>query len=390
MTMSDVRIVPVTSRREVRDVVMFPFRLYRDDPNWVPPIIADRMKHFDPAANPFYDHAEVQLFRALRGDDTVGTIAAIADETHPRIWNEPVGFFGEFEVVQDVAVAHALFDAAREWLTARGREVMRGPMNMNVNEEIGLFVDGDDGPPVIMMTYNPPYYREYIEVYGFAKAKDLHAYKIDITQYAADLSNAPEQVVRVARVARERFGVTIRQLNVRHIHEDVALIKPIYRQAWQQNWGAVPITDEELDHLADSLVQIADARLTYLAFIDGQAVGVFVAVPDFCQVAIHLGGRLFPIGWLKYLWYKRKITGMRVLIMGVLEEHRLKGIESLFYYEALRQAKAMGMEWAELSWILEDNYKVRRGIELMGGRVYRTYRLYDIPTARPSPTAAAG
>ena len=382
MSASSVRVVPVTSRRQVKDLVMFPFRLYRDDPNWVPPLISDRMKHFSPSANPFYQHAQVQLFRALRDGQTVGTIAAIADETHPRIWNEPVGFFGEFEAIDDQEVAHALFDAARDWLAARGREVMRGPMNMNVNEEIGLLVDGYDGPPVIMMTYNPPYYQEMIEAYGFGKAKDVYAYKIDIAGYAADLSNVPGQVKRVARIAVERYGVTLRHLDLRRIHEEVDLIKPIYRKAWQMNWGAIPITDDELDHLADSLVQIADSRITYLAFVDGQAIGVFLAVPDFCQVAIHLGGRLFPTGWLKYLWYRRKITGLRVLIMGVLEEHRLKGIEALFYLEGLRRAKEMGMEWGEMSWILEDNYKVRRGIEAMGGRLYRTYRLYDIPTSR--------
>ncbi len=382
MATPSVRIVPVTSRREVRDLVMFPFRLYRDDPNWVPPLIGDRMKHFDPAVNPFYQHAEVQLFRALRDGQTVGTIAAIADETHPQIWNEPVGFFGEFEVIRDQEVANALFDAARDWLASRGRQIMRGPMNMNINEEIGTLVDGYDGPPVIMMTYNPPYYAELIEAYGFQKAKDVYAYKVDITGYAADLSNVPEQVKRVAQIAVERHGVTMRQVDLKRIHEEIELIKPIYRQAWQKNWGAVPITDEELDHLAASLVQIADPRLTYLAFIKGQAIGVFIAVPDFCQVAIHLGGRLFPIGWLKYLWYRRKISGLRVLIMGVLEEHRLKGIEALFYLEGLRRAKEMGMEWGEMSWILEDNYRIRRGIESMGGKVYRTYRLYDVATSR--------
>jgi len=382
MSTSDLEIVPVTTRREVKDLVMFPFWLYRDDPDWVPPLIGDRMKHFDAQENPFYQHAEVQLFRAVRGGRTIGTIAAIADEMHPRIWNERVGFFGEFEVVQEEPVAHALFDAARDWLAARGREVMRGPMNMNVNEEIGLFIGGDDGPPVIMMTYNPAYYQGFVESYGFVKAKDLYAYKVDITRYAPDLSNAPEQVLRLAEVARQRFGVTVREIDVRHIEQDLPYIKSIYRQAWQKNWGAVPITDEEMGHLADALVQIADQRLTYLAFVGEQAVGVFVAVPDFCQVALHLGGRLLPLGWINYLRYRRRIDGFRVLIMGVLEEYRLKGVEALFYLEALKQAKTMGMKWAEMSWILEDNYRVRRGIELMGGRIYRTYRLYDIPTAR--------
>lgn len=380
MATSDLVIRPVTSRAEVKDYVLFPFRLYRDDPNWVPPIISDRLKHFDPRENPFYEHAEVQLFRALRDGQTVGTIAAIADEMHVRVWDEPVGFFGEFECIEDREVAHALFDAARDWLAARCREVMRGPMNMNVNEEIGLLVEGYDGPPVIMMTYNPPYYRRFIEEYGFQVAKDVYAYRVDVAAFGPNCENVPEQVRRVARIATQRYHVTMRHIDLARIDEEVELIKPVYRKAWQKNWGAVPMTDAELHHLARSLVQIADSRLTYLAFIDGEPVGVFIGIPDYCQVAIHMNGRLFPTGWLKYLWYRRKITGMRVLIMGVLEEHRLKGIESLFYLEGCRRAKEMGMEWAELSWILEDNYKVRRGIEAMGGRIYRTYRIYDITT----------
>lgn len=379
MPTASVTVEPVTDRKALKDFVLFPFRLYRNDPHWVPPLISDRMKHFTPGENPFFKHAEVQLFRARRGGETVGTIAAIADETHVQVWGEPVGFFGEFEVIEDEAVAHALFDATAAWLHEHGREVMRGPMNMNINEEVGLLVDGEPGPPVLMMTYNPPYYRAFIEGYGFQKAKDLYAYKVDVAGYGPNCENLPEQVRRVARIARERYHVQMRHLDLSRIDEEVELIKPIYRKAWEKNWGAVPMTDEELSHLAHSLVQIADARLTYLATIDGEPVGCFIGAPDFCQVALHLNGRLFPFGWAKYLWYRRKINGMRVLIMGVLEEHRLKGIEALFYEEGCRRAQEMGMAWAEMSWILEDNYKVRRGIEMMGAEIYRTYRIYDLP-----------
>lgn len=375
-------IQPVADHRQVKDFVLFPFRLYRDDPYWVPPLIGDRMDHFDPQKNPFFKHAEVQLFRALRDGETVGTIAAIADDKHVEVWHEPVGFFGEFECIDDPAVAHALLDAAREWLASHGREVMRGPLNMNINEEVGLLVDGFDGPPAVMMTYNPPYYQCLLEGYGLVKAKDLHAYKVDIAAIAPDLSNISERVRRMAKVSVERYRVQMRQVNLKDIAGELEHIKKIYRAAWEKNWGAIPMTDAEMEHLADSLVKIADPRLLYLAFIDEQPVGVFLALPDLNQVAIHMGGRLFPLGWLKFLWYRRKINGLRVMIMGVLEEHRLKGIEALFYVEATRRAKEMGIEWGEMSWILEDNYKVRRGIETMGGWVYRTYRLYDIPTAR--------
>jgi len=375
-----VRIEPVSSRAELKDVVLFPFRLYRDDPNWVPPLIGERMEHYDPAHNPFFEHASMQVIRAVRDGQTVGTIAAIDDTLHPQIWRESVGFFGLFECIQDDAVASALFTAAREWLASRGRAVMRGPMNLNVNDECGMLIDGFDGSPVIMMAYNPPYYQGLAERYGFVKAKDIHAFKIDVVEYGLNLENMPEQVTRVARVAQERYGVTMRHIELSRLKEEVELIKPIYRQAWNKNWGAIPMSDAEFDYLAKALKPIVDPELTYIAFIDGEPVGVFLSLPDYCQVAIHLNGRLFPFGWAKFLWYKRKITGLRILIMGVLEEHRLKGVEALFYQECWRTAIRKGYLWGEMSWILEDNYKVIRGIEMMGGRRYRTYRLYDIPT----------
>ena len=380
MAGSALQIIPVTSHQDLKSFIMFPFELYRNDPYWVPPLINERFQHFDPKHNPFFEHAQAQFFRAVRGDKTVGTIAAIDDQVHPQVWQEPVGFFGQFEVIEDYEVAAALFDAAREWLAARGRQIMRGPTNLNINDECGLLVDGFDGSPVVMMTYNPRYYIDFIDRYGFTKTKDLYAYLLDIERYGPNLENLSPQVSRVARIAKERYGVQIRSVDLKHLDKELELIKPIHREAWSKNWGALPMTDAEFDFLADSLSQVLDPEMSYLAFIDGQAVGCFVVVPDYNQVALHLGGRLFPVGWLKFLWYKHKITGVRVLIMGVLEAHRLKGIESLFYHQAAQVALRKGYKWAEMSWILEDNYKVRRGIEMMGGRIYRTYRLYDIPT----------
>jgi GNAT superfamily N-acetyltransferase len=380
MSPSSVRIEPVTNRAQLGEVIKFPFKLYRNDPLWVPPLIGERYKHFDPKHNPFFEHAEVQLFRAVRDGETIGTIAAIDDQLHPKVWNEPVGFFGVFECIEDEEVAAQLFDASRGWLAARGREIMRGPMDLNINDECGLLVAGRDGPPMIMMTYQPAYYQGMIERYGFYKAKDLNAYKMDIAEYGPNLENLPQQVVRVARIARERYHVKIRPVDLKHLKDELELLKPIHREAWNRNWGALPMSDAEFDYLADALGQVLDPDLSFLGFIDDQAVGVFICLPDYNQVAKHLNGRLFPLGWLKFLWYKRQITGMRVLIMGVLEEHRLKGIDSLFYEEGCRMAVRKGYKMAEMSWILEDNYRVSRGIEMMGGKVYRTYRIYDIAT----------
>lgn len=377
-----IRIEPVTNRRELMDYIKFPFRLYKNDPYWVPPLIAERVKHFDPAHNPFFQHAQVQLFRALRDGKTVGTIAAIADDMHLKIWDEPVGFFGEFEVIEDYEVAAKLFDAARDWLAQHNRQVMRGPMNLNINDECALLIEGFDGPPVIMMTYNPRYYQGFIERYGFTKAKDLYAYKVDLSRYGPHMELLPNQISRVARIARERYGITLRKIDMSRFDQEVEALRPVHRQAWSKNWGALPMTDDEFTFLAHNLKQVVDPDLVYFAYLDGQPIGCFVALPDYNQVAHHLNGRLFPIGWAKFLYYKRRINGLRVLIMGVLEEHRLKGVESLFYQEASIAAARKGIQWAEMSWILEDNYKVIRGIEMMGGVVYRKYRFFDIPVKR--------
>ena len=380
MAASDIRIEPVVTQRDLNEFIMFPFELYKSDPYWVPPLISERKTYLNQQKNPFFEHAEAQLFRAVRGGKTIGTIVAIADELHPKIWNEPVGFFGIFEVIEEYEVATILLSAAREWLAARGREVMRGPMNLSINDECGLLIDGFDGTPVIMMTYNPRYYQTFLERYGMVKAKDLYAYKADIAGFGPDLENLPTSVSRVARIARDRYKVRIRPIVLKHLEKEVELIKPIYRQAWAKNWGEVPITDGEFDYLVGNLRQVVDPDMTFLAFIDGEVVGCFVTLPDYNQVVHHLNGRLLPFGWAKFLWYKRRITGMRIFIMGVLEEHRLKGITSLFFQEACRVAIRKGYQWAEMSWILEDNYKVIRGIETMGGKIYRTYRMYDIAT----------
>jgi len=376
MVENGLRIEPVTSRRELKDLIKFPFKLYRDSPYWVPPLISERMEHFSDH-NPFFEHAEMQMFRARRDGQTVGTIAAIDDPTHEQVWGENIGFFGVFECIEDYAVAKALLDAASDWLAKRGREAMRGPANLNVNDEYGLLVDGFDGMPVIMMPYNWPYYADLLERYGMAKAKDIYAYKANIAGANPDMAELPERVLRVADLARDRYKVTMRHIDLKQIARETELLRPIYRAAWAKNWGALPVTDAEFDYLVKQLKQVADPELTYLAFIDDKPVGCFVALPDYCQVAKHLNGRLLPFGWAKYLWYKRKITGIRVPIMGVLEEHRLKGIEALFYKEGFGNAVRKGYKWAESSWILEDNYKVRRGIEMMGGHIYRTYRLYQ-------------
>jgi GNAT superfamily N-acetyltransferase len=372
-----VLIREATSRADIKKVATFPLSLYRGDPNYVPPLMGDRVKHLSPEHNPYFEHAQMQLFLAERDGTVVGTIAAIADPVHQETWNEPVGFFGVFESIEDDDVARALLDAAAKWLAARGLTVMRGPMNLNINDECAMLIDGFDGPPVVMMPYNKRYYPGMLERYGFVKAKDLYAFDVKLYEFGPNVEGLPARLARFAEIAQQRYHVQVRPLDMKHLERDVELLKPVHREAWAKNWGALPMTDREYGYLLQQLKSVVDPNLTYLAFIGDEMVGVFLSLPDVNQILPYAKGNLWPFGWAKLLLHQREINTLRVLIMGVKEEHRLKGIEALFYKMACETAFAKGYRKAEMSWILEDNYKVIRGIEGMGGEIYRTYRVYD-------------
>lgn len=240
MVAESIVIEPVSTRKQLREFVLFPFQVYRGDPNWVPPLISDRMAHFDPRHNPFYQHAAVQLFVARRNGRIVGTIAATDDEAHKATWNESVGFWGALEVLPDYEAAAALFDAARAWLAARGVETMRGPFDLNVNDEIGLLIEGRDSPPVVMMTYCPAYYQEFVERYGMVKAKDILAFKTAIYEFGPDVKGLPERLARFARIASERHRVTMRTIDFSRLDEEIELVKPIHRAAWSRTGARCP------------------------------------------------------------------------------------------------------------------------------------------------------
>jgi GNAT superfamily N-acetyltransferase len=381
---STIQIRQATSIADIKKVARFPLSLYRGDPNYVPPLMGDRVKHLQPEHNPYFEHADMQLFLAERGGELVGTIAAIDDRLHRETWNESVGFFGVFETIEDDEVARGLLDAAGAWLAARGLQVMRGPMDLNINDVCGMLIDGFDGAPVIMMAYNKPYYPAMLDRYGFAKAKDIHAFDVKIYEFGPDVEGLPARLSRFAEIAQQRYHVRVRSLDMKHLASEVELLKPIYRKAWEKNWGAVPLTDHEFDYLLGELKSVVDGDLSYLAYIDDKVVGIFLSLPDVNQILPYAKGSLFPFGWAKLLAHQKEIDTLRVMLMGVLEEHRLKGIDALFYKMVSTAAYAKGYRHAEMSWILEDNYRVIRGIEGMGGHIYRTYRIYDkalTPTA---------
>jgi hypothetical protein len=384
MASSDFRIVPVTTKEQRQAFAKFPWRLYHGDPNWVAPIYSDHLDMLTPGKHPFHEHARMQLFLAVRGDgQPIGTICAHINHLHNQTYKDKVGFFGFFEVIEEYPVAEALLNAAAGWLREQGMEAVRGPESFSQNEECGLLVDGFDLPPVVMMTYNPRYYIDFIERAGFGKAQDLWAWDILTNIFDYDVQKLPAKFLKVADHARQSPNLVFRQLDKKQWDQEVERAKAVYNEAWEANWGFVAMTEAEFDHLGASLKMILDPALVYIALIDGKPVGISVGVPDINQAMLK--ARPQPNKWslplllAKFMWHRRKIDAMRLMIMGVVPEYRALGIDALFYVETSRAAFKAGYKRCEMSWILESNDMMNRIIERLGGHIYKTYRLYQKP-----------
>jgi GNAT superfamily N-acetyltransferase len=364
-------VQPVRTAADRRAFIELPYRLYRGDPLWVPPLRRDVAELIDPARHPFHEHAEVELFLAREaGGRVTGRVAAVRNTLHEEMHSEPVGFFGFFETERDPLIARALLDAAGAWLASRGLETMRGPASFSLNEECGLLVDGFDTPPMVMMPHNPPWYAELLESAGMRKTKDLLA-------YGREVSAPHERLVAFERIARERYDVTVRPFDKAKFSDEVELIRTLYNSAWGSNWGFVPMTEAEFNHIAKQMKPIADFDLVSFVYVRGQLAGFALALPDVNQALKHMGGRLLPIGWAKGLWHGRHIDALRVLTLGVLPRYRRTGAAEMLYLHLTRTAMRKGYKRAELSWILEDNWAMRTPLENMGSTVYKRYRLYD-------------
>jgi len=366
---------PVHSKAERAMFIRMPWRIYRDDPHWVPPLLSDRRKVLDPRRNPFFQHAKMELFLARLGGEVVGRVAAIVNDAHNTTHNDKVGFFGFFETIDDQAVANALLGAAEAWLVAQGMTEMRGPISPSMNDEAGLLVEGFDDPPVVLMPYNPKYYSRVIEVYGLAPVKDLVAWRLTPQGFLT------EKLERVQRLVREREGITIRSVNFKDrtaFQRDLDRIKGIYNAAWQPNWGFVKMTDAEFDALAADLRQVAVPDFTVFAERNGEAVGFALALPDLNQILIHnRGGGLLGAAW-GMLTRRKRVTRGRIVILGVLPEFQRRGVDAVLYYEiGTRMTRGAGYTESEASWVLEDNVMMNRALEEMNGEPYKRYRVYE-------------
>ena len=331
-----------------------------------------------PTKNPFFEHAEAQYFLAARNGEVVGRIAAIANRLHNETHHDRVGFFGFFETIDDQAVALALVDAAATWLKARGFESIRGPASFSVNDEYGLLVAGFETANTIMMPHNPASYARLLEGTGLRGVKNLTAYQGGDERHFV---TPPDRIRRAVDIAKKRFGITVRALRLNDFKAEVDRIKLLYNRCWESNWGAVPMTDHEIDHLAAQFKPVVVPDLVPFAERDGEPIGFGLALPDFNQVLrTNRQGRMFPAA-LQLLWAvkRQKLRRTRILLLGVLPEHRGKAVDALLYYWIWTKAGARNMTWGEGGWVLDDNPTMNAGLTNLGMTPYKSYRIYERP-----------
>jgi len=371
-SVSSVEIVNVRNGRELRDFIRLPWSIYRGNPYWVPPLIIDVQKLLNKQKNPFFQHSTADFFLAKRDGQTVGRIAAILNNNHNRFHNEKIAFFGFFESINDRTVGDALLNHAAVWGRERGMVILRGPMNYSTNDTCGLLIEGFDKLPCILMPYNPPYYLELLEHNQLRKAMDLYAW------WGDDKTGLNEKIIRVGEHALKRYGITIRTLDMTHFDRDVEIIKQIYNDAWSANWGFVPMTDAEFAHLAKDLKPVVNPKLVLIAMQGGQAIGFSLSIPDL-NVALHkINGRLLPFGLLKLFYHARQIQHVRVITLGIVRRlQKTRGLGALLYMETFRRCVAAGFPQGEFSWTLENNALINSGMELLNGKIYKRYRIYE-------------
>jgi GNAT superfamily N-acetyltransferase len=369
--MSEVRVDRVSNRGELREFISYPWTVYQGNPYWVPPLLSEMKEKLDRKRNPFFEHAEMDLFLARRDGRTSGRIAAIRDENHNRFHAEKTAFFGLYESADDLETARGLLETVERWGRKRGMETLRGPMNLSMNDECGFLLEGFGRSPAIMMPYNPPYYLDLMTNCGLVKVKDLYAFLL------ARGHKTEARVEAIAARTRLEARVALRNIRKKTLDREIDLIKQVYNNAWEKNWGFVPMTDREFVHIGRKLKQIGDPDLVLLAEVEGRPVGFALALPNFNEILLRINGRLFPFGIFKLLRYKQKIEGVRAITFGVLKEYRQSGLSAYLFCELEKRARQKGYQWAESSWLLEDNEPVIKFNLAVGAKLYKKYRIFE-------------
>jgi len=365
-----VEIVPVTTRAQRRQFVELPYKLYAGNAHWVPPLRRDEHRRLSPDTNAFLAHATMDLWLSTANGRVTGRIAAIDDRLHNEAHREQVTWFGFFEA-ESAAAAAGLFAAVEARARDRGSRVLRGPVNPSLNETAGLLIDNFDDDPSVLMPYNPPAYQAFVEAAGCVKVKDLLAWEIDLRR------GLPDRLTKLAARVTRKPGLVVRRLDLRQFDRDLAIVQAIYREAWKDNWGFVAPTDAEIRQLAVEMKPVLDPDLIVFVELEGRPVACAVSIPDLNQVLKRMRGNLLPFGLFHFLRRRSIIRRARMLILGVMPDVRRLGLYPLLIAESFRSGQSLGYTRGELSWTLEDNDLINRGIEAAGGRRYKTYRLYE-------------
>ena len=347
--MVSVEVTPVSLPRDTVRFVKTWFPIYKNDPHWVPPLIYERKRFFDPRKNPYFKVAQVQCFIASRAGRDVGTIAAVVDEVY-QIEEAGTGFFGFFEFIDDIEVAGALLDAARAWLADRKMNRAIGPFNFNTNHEFGLLVDGFDSDPFIANPHNSSYYPTIYEALGLRPVMDWYAYRVD-----SEMTGVKRMKKVGDRLLSRHPEITIRSLDLSRFDEEVSMLREIYRDAWEQNWGHVRVSDEEFIFIAEGLRQVIDPELCLVAEVAGRVAAISVTLPDMNQVVKKMNGRIFPFGWRHLLMRKQIITRVRVFMLGVAREFQSLPLGAVLYARSFDVGTSKGIGRGEASLILENN-----------------------------------
>jgi GNAT superfamily N-acetyltransferase len=371
-----VQVRPVAGKGELNTFIKLPWRVYRNEPRWVAPLLFDRKRFLDRKRNPFFKHADVELFLAWRGQTPVGRISAQIDHNFNEFQHHEWGMFGFFECENDAETARALLSAAEAWLRERGRDRMVGPMDFTTNDECGLLVEGHERPPIILCPWHHPYYQRIFEQdIGMEKAMDLYMWSL----YVDTRENVHPAIWEMADKLESEHGIVCRNFRKRDLQAECGRFLEVYNAAWERNWGFVPLTEEEVRHLAKDLKPILDENWAMIAEKQdtGEVVGAALTLPDFNQVLAKLNGRLLPFGWITALREKRKIDAVRVFALGVKPAYQHTGVAARFYQMHFDAAERTPQKGGEMGWILEVNKPMNRAMEGMGGEIKRRYRVYE-------------
>jgi GNAT superfamily N-acetyltransferase len=370
-----LEIRPVASGRDLRRFIQLPFALYRNEPRWIPPLLMDMRQRLDRKRNPFFRHAEAEFLLAWRDGRPVGRISAHIDHSFNEFQDNTWGLFGFFECEDSKETAHALLGAAESWLRERGRDRMVGPMNYTTNDEVGLMIEGFERRPIILSDWHHPYYRELIESYGCEKAIDWLMWSLHIS----GRSRVRDAIWRMAEKVESEHGIVCRAMRKRDLNAEISRFLEVYNAAWERNWGAIPLSEDEVRYYAKQLKPILDENWAFLAErVDtGEVVGAALTLPDYNQVLAHLGGRLLPFGWAKALYWRRKIDAVRVFALGVKPAYQHTGVAARFYQLHFEAAERTPQKGGEMGYILETNRPMNRAMEGMGGEIVRRFRVYE-------------